>query len=820
MKKIYLLLFFVFVAFQVKAQETCDTAIDLGSMTSPMDGTTVGATDDNLISCFNSGLDNTNLAPDLYYSILVPAGSTITIGQTVNDFDSTVVAFYGDCTNRTQIICFDDSDYTQVVWANDTGSDQTFYWIQDGYSATSSGTFTLAWSVIACTNATAEFHVISDCANGEQFMIGVDVTSLGSATSVTVGDDQGSASQSLSATGTVQFGPFPNNTPVIVTISNDQDSNCILTSPVLNQTACPPVNDDAAGAILLTLDLGTACGPNQITGISNDGTTGSDSEIDPSCTDYNPSVGNGDLWYYIVAPASTITTNISNIQGDIFSVSTALYSGTPGNLTEVGTCSNAGTKTYTGLTVGDTYYLRAWDYNNDGIGTWSLCGYYLDCENSAATYSVVSDCANAPQFFVSVDVTSLGSASSVTVTDDQGSAPQTISAAGQVQFGPFQNNTPVVITIANDQNPACTITSGTLNQLECPPLNDNFADAIPLSCGVTVTGSTAQATIDEASAPVGFGVTGTSRNVWYSYTGSGSPETIDLVLCASSYDTAALVYTGTSGNLSVVAGNDDGGDACPTANTRSYVTFTSDGVSTYYIDLRGYTDFSNGAYSMDVICGAVNPPAVANQVCTTALDVPTDGTVVDSDNSYGDISPTQPTCDTFGSIQDVWFSFVAPSDSVTCTLTNGTMTSLNFAVYSGDCSALVPMGFCYQNQATESVADLAGDLTPGNTYYVQVWSNVIEQGTFSLRVENTNLSVDNPVFSGFSYHPNPVNDMLNLTAEGMSSIAVYNLLGQQVIAKAVSSNTAQVDMSALASGSYIVKVTAQDQVKTVKVIKN
>src|SRR5690606_15758520 len=128
------------------ANDTCEGAIDLSTLTSPYSGTTVGSFDDSLTYCPNtSGAELPNTAPDIYYSILVPAESTLSIGQTVNSYDSTVKIFYGDCDNRTMIDCYDDylsfGDIKTTVWANDTGEDQTVYWIQDGYNSTS-GTFT------------------------------------------------------------------------------------------------------------------------------------------------------------------------------------------------------------------------------------------------------------------------------------------------------------------------------------------------------------------------------------------------------------------------------------------------------------------------------------------------------------------------------------------------------------------------------------------------------------------------------------------------------------------------------------------------------
>jgi hypothetical protein len=50
-------------------------------------------------------------------------------------------------------------------------------------------------------------------------------------------------------------------------------------------------------------------------------------------------------------------------------------------------------------------------------------------------------------------------------------------------------------------------------------------------------------------------------------------------------------------------------------------------------------------------------------------------------------------------------------------------------------------------------------------------------------------------------------------------LAVFNLLGQQIATKVVNANQSKVDMSNLASGTYLVKVTSDNQVKTIKVIK-
>ena len=75
--------------------------------------------------------------------------------------------------------------------------------------------------------------------------------------------------------------------------------------------------------------------------------------------------------------------------------------------------------------------------------------------------------------------------------------------------------------------------------------------------------------------------------------------------------------------------------------------------------------------------------------------------------------------------------------------------------------------------------------------------------------------------SAFTYYPNPVKDVLNVSyIRNISSVEVYNIVGQQVMVKTINGNEGQVDMSGLAAGTYMVKVTADSTSKTIKVIKH
>lgn len=69
-------------------------------------------------------------------------------------------------------------------------------------------------------------------------------------------------------------------------------------------------------------------------------------------------------------------------------------------------------------------------------------------------------------------------------------------------------------------------------------------------------------------------------------------------------------------------------------------------------------------------------------------------------------------------------------------------------------------------------------------------------------------------------YPNPVKDILNVSFDSaITSIALYNMMGQQVMARMLNSNEAAIDVSGLTSGTYFVKVQAEAQSKTLKIIK-
>lgn len=567
----------------------------------------------------------------------------------------------------------------------------------------------------------------------------------------------------------------------------------------------PPSNDNCAGVI----DLGGETSP--LTATTNQA-------VNDFGQDCLTNAAAPDVVYSILVPDGS-TIEIGQTSNSYDSKHRLAYGGScPGDTLIICTDDpDTQTESWTNTTGSDQTLYWVQSAFSTGSGDFTLEWNVFACTQPSATYTVVDDCAGSGGFFIDVDVTDLGSATSLTISDDQGSPTQNVVATGVVQFGPYVNNTDVVISVANDQDGQCTISSGALTQTACPPANDDFANAIALNCNDNVTGSTALATLDEDDAPDGFGADMDAPNVWYTYTGSGTVEDVTLDLCPSSYDTSVLIYTGTSGNLTIVGGNDDNGAVC-TSGTRSYTTFTSDGTTTYYIAVEGWNASSTGAYDLTLTCAAACTPAQANQDCASAVAAVVDGNAFTVDNTCSTLNATQPSCDSFQSIADVWYTFVAPvGGEVEITSVLGTATAAHMAVYSGTCGALVEEG-C--SSATTGSLSLTG-LIEGNTYYLQLWNNGSEEGTFDVTITDTSLSIDdldNP--ASFTFYPNPVTSTLTLNAQSIiENVVMYNMLGQEVMRAAPNALDSELDMSNLQTGTYFIQVSVANAIRTIRVLK-
>lgn len=334
-----------------------------------------------------------------------------------------------------------------------------------------------------------------------------------------------------------------------------------------------------------------------------------------------------------------------------------------------------------------------------------ICGVPT-CTMPTVTFAKASNCPTET-FNVTANITNLGSATSITVTDNQANPSQQVTATGLVTFGPYQSGDSVILTVANDQDNSCTVVSTTQTQTACPPVNDDCAGAITLTPAV---------------------------------------------------------------------------------------------------------DFASGAITATLL-GA-------------------------TDSEDANPSIPAPGCASYIG-HDVWFTVTVPSSGSITLETGGDATSAvddtGMAVYTGDCFALVLADcddFSSSNSGDHALITLDGTTSPAvsanDVLYVRAWrynstsvSRAINGvGDFQIAAWDPSLSANSFDLNGFKAYPNPVKDIFKVSyIKNISTVSVTNLVGQEVMSKKVNALQSDVDMSALASGTYLVKVTSEGLTKTIKVIK-
>lgn len=155
----------------------------------------------------------------------------------------------------------------------------------------------------------------------------------------------------------------------------------------------PATNNEPCSAYVLP-DVTPSC--NYLT-FTNEGSAGSSVATPYTCGGSSPYQGGyagGDVWFKVVVPASG-QLDIHTQAIDFTDGAMALYSGNCGSLTQVDCDDDGEPGDYilmphifaTGLTAGDTMFVRVWEYGNDNNGEFGICVTTPDND----------DCANAQQ---------------------------------------------------------------------------------------------------------------------------------------------------------------------------------------------------------------------------------------------------------------------------------------------------------------------------------------------------------------------------------------------------------------------------------------
>ncbi|MDA0178041.1 choice-of-anchor L domain-containing protein [Mesoflavibacter profundi] len=290
-----------------------------------------------------------------------PLNITFNAGQVEQNWDELIVLDSDGITDLNAATPYGNNGDVSGITYQSTGSSISFQVQADGIFDCGSQGYTpldVTVSCATCVYQVVDFNTVTNCSNGNsEFFIDVNITDAGDSNSLTISNDYpGSTPTVVMGTGTYQIGPFPLNTDVIVTVANTDDSNCIVTSSVLNVPVCPPANDECSNATIVTPNLDENC--TNITNATLFGATAS--------SQANTCFGtaNDDVWFQFTASATDHGIDISNIIGDTINLNHALYVGTDCNSLTNLYCEAANSSIANGLTIGTTYYIRVYTDGN------------------------------------------------------------------------------------------------------------------------------------------------------------------------------------------------------------------------------------------------------------------------------------------------------------------------------------------------------------------------------------------------------------------------------------------------------------------------
>lgn len=234
------------------------------------------------------------------------------------------------------------------------------------------------------------------------------------------------------------------------------------------------------------------------------------------------------------------------------------------------------------------------------------------------------------------------------------------------------------------------------------------------------------------------------------------------------------------------------------------------------------------------LSGVLTVNGIANDECSGAIALTPGGVFATNSITTTNVGASTaagitPSCQA-SFAADVWYSVEVPASgniTIETQSTGSGYTDSVVAAFTGNCGTLTEIG-CDDDGGPAgpnnfmSILSLTGQ-TPGSTIYIGVWRFSLGagvNGSFLISAYDGSLSNQTFTNSSLMASPNPVKDILNLSyTQNITKVQVVNLLGQEVITKSMNATQSEIDMSHLPNGTYLVRVTADDQVKTIKVIK-
>ncbi len=505
----------------------------------------------------------------------------------------------------------------------------------------------------------------------------------------------------------------------------------------------PPANDDCDGAYMLTVNSDLNCGST--TNGTVEGATQS-----PEDASACGGTEDDDVWFKFVATATEHKIELLNAAGSTTDLYHSVWEGTcPGGLTLVsGTCSDPNSQTVSGLTIGNTYFIRVYTWTSTGgqnttfdvcVGTPPQPPANDDCSGAIAL--TVGNPGDCPTNQVTTDATS-ATADGNTSCDNSGEnigvwysfvAPATGEVVVNYTAGTATGNPGITIFDAcggAEVAGTCQDNPATLSNITGLTGGTTYYMLLWFD-GASAAGSFDICLEDVGACPKPSGqtesnITATSADL--DWTENGTATTWDIELGANGF-----APTGTPTKMGVT-------------KPYKYDNLTANTSYDWYVRA------DCGAGSQSVWEGphtfTTSPPPPANDMLCNAIALTVDAAPA----TYTNTSSTGETGEPNGScwygtttMESVWFSFVAPNTgSVEVTTDFDTpLNDTHIAIYEvGDCNDMATLTEkgCDEDSGDagqygwNSIAQVYG-LTAGNTYYVQVDGYNDKDGEFQIQIK-------------------------------------------------------------------------------------
>jgi|GEM_PF-2083075 len=598
--------------------------------------------------------------------------------------------------------------------------------------------------------------------------------------------------------------------------------------------AAVPANDACAGAIAIPTEETYTY--EQTDG---DGATNNDGFINTCDNGMNDG-----LWFSFEGDGSAMEITVTPSAGSDFDSQIGVYSGSCDAAVCVATVDDtyegeAETISLLSTEVGVTYYINVANYS--GFTDNDEGPFTIEVTRSAAVPVPANDaCDGAYTIPTQMDEYSYEQTDGIAATNNDGFLTTCDNGQNDGLWFTFEGDgNHVNITVSPDTNfdPQVTVFSGSCGAFTCVGTIDDggAGGAETLSVLNSEVGTTYFVNVGQYS---GFG-DNPEGNFTISVTRETPPS--ELPQCASNptpEDGAVDVPTGDvtfAWDAPTTGGPVDGykiygGVSQPLTEadliatvTEPTIDLTITGFSTTFFwkvvptntlgDAEGCAEWT--------FTTVAPPPAPVNDACADAIAI----TTLPYSNSSDDSGATNndgflDACG-FGQNDGTWYTVVGDGGDITIAATSDIDGEL--AVFTGDCGALTCVGSVDDGLSGDTETFVIANSEVGTLYYINFghYSGTTDNPEGQLTIEvSSSLGVKDNELNSLKAYPNPVTSVLNLEyVKNIESVTVSNLLGQQVMAKSLNSTNAQVDMTPLSAGTYLVKIIADGVARTIKVVK-